>query len=528
MIGNPSSNQDSTLFLYGPPGSGKTTVGQLLASHLDLPFIDLDLVISGQSGMSIPEIFSTEGEEGFRLRERQALEQILTPNPGIIALGGGTLLDPENRALVEARGMVVSLLASEPDLLIRLEADKSRRPLLGGDMRARLSSLMAERGEHYRSFQLQIDTSNMHPERIAWDIQIEMGRFWVEGMGGGYDVYVIRDGLSSIAASLQAFSTGAPVALVTDENVAAHYADPVQASLEEAGFRLRRIVIPPGESQKTMATVQQLWEAFLESGLERSSLVVALGGGVVGDLTGFAAATYLRGISWLLLPTTLLAMVDSSLGGKTGVDLPQGKNLVGAFHAPRLVVADPTTLATLPEAELRSGMAEVVKHGVIGDERLFEDCRQLADLRSGIAELIPRAMATKIKVIQADPYESDRRAALNLGHTIGHAVEVVSGYRLRHGEAIAIGLVAEARLSAQLNLADEGLADKIADCLRHLQLPTEIPADIDRQAVLRAMQVDKKKEDGRLRFALPVRIGKVLVGVEVKDLAERLTRTLAA
>jgi 3-dehydroquinate synthetase len=237
---------------------------------------------------------------------------------------------------------------------------------------------------------------------------------------------------------------------------------------------------------------------------------------VVGDTAGFAAATFLRGVPWVALPTSLLAMVDASLGGKTGVDLPEGKNLVGAFHPPRLVLADPQSLDTLPEAELRSGMAEVVKAGVIGDPELFNLCAHgWGELRSNLGEVVRRAMAVKISVIEEDPYEKSSRAALNLGHTLGHAVELVSDFQLRHGEAVAIGMVAEARLAERLEIAEPGLADEIERVLKGLGLPVDIPGGINRQAVLSAIQVDKKRLDGSVRFVLPVRLGEVRVGVNV-------------
>jgi 3-dehydroquinate synthase len=249
--------------------------------------------------------------------------------------------------------------------------------------------------------------------------------------------------------------------------------------------------------------------------VERTSTIVALGGGVTGDLAGFAAATILRGVRWVNVPTTILAMVDSSLGGKTGADLPQGKNLVGAFHPPALVLADPETLASLPEAELVSGMAEVVKHGLIADPGLFELASRppYADL----GRIVRRGMAVKVRVIEVDPYERGVRAALNLGHTVGHAVEKVSDYKLRHGEAIAIGMVAEARLAEHLGIAESGLAETIAEALSRMALPTAIPVSMDRGAIAQAMQMDKKKAAGVVRFALPVTVGEVVTGVEVTD-----------
>jgi 3-dehydroquinate synthase len=281
------------------------------------------------------------------------------------------------------------------------------------------------------------------------------------------------------------------------------------------------VIIPPGESSKNVRTVSTLWQEFITAGIERGSTVVALGGGVVGDITGFAAATYMRGISWVILPTSLLAMVDASLGGKTGADLPEGKNLVGAFHAPQYVLVDPNTLGSLPPEEITSGMAEVVKASIIADPDLFELCAQgMSVLEANWGEVIRRAMAVKIQVIEADPYESGLRKVLNLGHTIGHAVELVSDFKLRHGEAVSIGMVAEAQLAEQIGLADQGLANKIKRTLSGLGLPTDILGGFKRGAILDAILVDKKRSKGQARFALPVRVGEVRPDIVVEDLAK--------
>ncbi|GAI97027.1 unnamed protein product, partial [marine sediment metagenome] len=235
------------------------------------------------------------------------------------------------------------------------------------------------------------------------------------------------------------------------------------------------------EIHKNMITISQIWNTFLEAGLERGSSVVALGGGVVNDLAGFAAATYMRGIAWVALPTSLLAMVDASLGGKTGADLEQGKNLVGAFHSPRMVLVDPNLLETLPEKEFRGGLAEVVKHAVIDDEELFERCSQgWQEVQSDWPNLVSRAMAVKIKIIEKDPFEKHQRAVLNFGHTIGHALEKVTKFSLSHGEAVSIGMVAETRLAQLAHITVPGMSAKIENTLSELGLPTEIPDTLDR------------------------------------------------
>jgi len=506
-------------FLYGPPGSGKSRTGQLLAQRLALPFYDLDAEIERRCEQTIPAIFADQGESGFRARERAALQAVLENNGGVVALGGGALLDSACRQLAETNGTVVCLSAPFETLLARLCGDASR-PLLGGEEEraARLNALLAQRSQHYASFALRLDSDRLSPEQVCDEIQILLGAFHVTGMGAGYDVRVLAGGLERCGALLRQRGLQGPVALVCDENVARHHAGGVQRALQASGYTVQPIVIPPGEAHKTPETVGRLWQGFLEGGLERGSTVFALGGGVVGDLAGFAAATYLRGVRWVCAPTTLLAMADASLGGKTGADLPQGKNLVGAFHPPSLVLADPAVLQTLPEEELRSGLAEVVKHGILQDETLFARCARgwPAVAEPDWGEVVRRAVAVKVRFIETDPYERGVRAALNLGHTIGHGVERLSDYRIRHGEAVAIGLVAEARLAERIGLAESGLAEHIRGVLSGLGLPTEIPAEMDPQTLQSAMQVDKKRAGGRLRYALPLRIGAFQVGVEVE------------
>jgi shikimate kinase/3-dehydroquinate synthase len=518
-----------TIFIYGPPGSGKTSVGNLLAQKLNLPFVDLDEVIEEEAGSTIPEIFAMGGEASFRRREKTALEKLLKPG-SVVSLGGGALLDGESRQQVQLAGPVLCLNAPLEVLLERLRRDENERPLIaysheGGNSAAsatyeeNLKILLAQRQVHYNSFHLQLDTSTSDLENLVWKAQVILGRFFVRGMGVGYPVEVSQGGLSELGYWFDFIRMRGPVALVCDENVAPLYAGSVVEALEKHGYTINVIQIPAGEQSKNVRTVENLWGEFLSAGLDRGSTAIALGGGVINDLVGFAAATYLRGISWVAAPTTLLGMVDASLGGKTGVDLSQGKNLVGAFHAPRLVLADPATIETLPVEEVTSGMAEVVKAGVIGDALLFGLCSQgWETVKENWEEIIRRSMAVKIRIIEEDPYEKGRRASLNLGHTIGHAVELVSGFKLRHGEAVAIGMVAETRLAERLGLAEKGLTNLIQHTLQVLDLPIEIPGDMDSAYIIQTMRVDKKKSGGVVRLALPVAIGEVRYGIGIEDL----------
>jgi 3-dehydroquinate synthase len=505
-------------FIYGPPGSGKTTLGKSLAEALGLPFLDLDGAIQARAGQTIPEIFQTQGETGFRAVERACLEEAAQRGQGVVALGGGALLDPACRELAESCGDVLCLSAPPEALAARLEQEAGVRPLLGGEQgwQERLSALLERRSAHYASFPLQLDTGSLGPEEAAREAEVRLGAFRVSGMGAAYDVRVVSGGLEGLGEMLRQRGLNGPLVLAADGYLVSTDAPRALDSLQRAGYVTRLAAIPPGEEHKTVATVGKLWEEFLVAGLERGSTVIAMGGGVTTDLAGFAAATYLRGVRWVALPTSLLGMADASLGGKTGADLPQGKNLVGAFHPPSLVLADPQLLSTLPEPELRSGMAEVVKHGILADRQLFARCAQgWQAATADLDEIVRRGMAVKIGFIQSDPYEKGLRAALNLGHTVGHAVELASGFRLRHGEAVAIGLAVEARLAEDAGIADAGLAETILACLHGLGLPTAIPAWIDGAVFLKALRVDKKNAAGKVRFALPVRLGEYKIGVSL-------------
>lgn len=495
------------IFLYGPSTTGKSTIGQMLADNLRLPFIDLDHVIETNAGKSIPQIMEQDGEDAFRDLETNALKAINNKEESIVALGGGALLREENRAFAESNGQIILLMAELDILLSRLKADANKRPLLAGDLREKLSSLLAKREEHYSSFANQLRVDDKSIEQVAQQLQIQLGRHHLSAMGE-YDV-IVGD-----VSNLMNFPMQNPI-VVTDQNVAKFHLDRIMQTL---GGDAKSVIIPAGEENKNLETVSHLWNSFLQNGLDRKSTVIALGGGVIGDLSGFAASTYMRGIQWVGVPTTLLSMVDASMGGKTGFDLPEGKNLIGSFYPPKLVLADPNLLLTLTERELVSGMAEVVKHGIISDPELFELCKRgMGWVKQNLEEIVKRAMAVKIKVIEEDPYERCIRAALNLGHTVGHAVELVSRFELRHGEAIAIGMMAEAKYSARIGLAGNGLVEAIEETLSALRLPIQIPDGMPREEIIRAMRVDKKKNAKEIRFALPVEIGKVEL-VNVSDL----------
>jgi 3-dehydroquinate synthase len=326
---------------------------------------------------------------------------------------------------------------------------------------------------------------------------------------------LVRDGILEDVGSLTAKFAGAhSYAIISDTNVAPIYADRVRQSF--GGARAELFTMPPGEAAKTVGSWQELSERILTAGFGRDTSVVALGGGIVGDVAGFVAATFMRGVPYVQIPTTVVAMVDSSIGGKTGVNATGGKNLIGAFHSPRAVISDPSVLRTLPGRELRAGMAEVLKHGIIADADYlaFVEAELPRILESGggtgsMARIIERSVAIKARIVAADEREGGIRKVLNFGHTIGHALEALSGYSLLHGEAIAIGMCIEGRIAELAGLAESGLSAKIAQSLRAAALPTELPAGMSAEAVLQAAASDKKAREGKLELALPASLGRM-------------------
>jgi 3-dehydroquinate synthase len=349
-------------------------------------------------------------------------------------------------------------------------------------------------------------------------------RLAVTHPGGSYDV-VIGHGLLPELTGLAGIL--GPVAIVTDDNVGPLY-------LGQCGNADCVVTIPAGEGSKTLETVHGIYDQLLAAGIDRAATIVALGGGVVGDVAGFVAATFMRGVDFVQCPTSLLAMVDASIGGKTGVDLPQGKNLVGAFKQPSIVIADLATLHTLPAPEFAGGMAEVVKHGLIADpailDRLERDPLQLrpGDVASSsaLSTLVADAIRVKRDIVQEDPFEGGRRAVLNLGHTFAHAVEQISHYQVGHGRAVAMGLVAATHLSISLDFAAHPLQQRIEALLNRLNLPTRIPAVLSPEALLQAMSSDKKRAAGQRRLVLLRSIGNPFVTGDVTE--SQILRALAA
>ena len=475
-----------TIFIYGPPGSGKTTLGKLLAGRFSVPFEDLDdSIVLAAGGKSIPAIFSDEGEAGFRARERTALEAACTAPGHVVALGGGALLDPACRALAESHGQVICLDVPADVLKARIASQAGTRPL--ADAAEKVDRLLATRGPHYDSFPVR-----------------PVAHFAIDSGDEPSDIFVGRGLVDTVGAWAAARKLGGRAVVVGDSNTFPLYGERVLASLRKAGFSATALTIPAGEETKTIDTVMSMWRAFLAAELGRSDFAVAVGGGVTGDMTGFAAASWMRGMRWINVPTSLLAMVDASTGGKTGCDLPEAKNMVGAFHSPTFVLADTATLDTLPPRELACGMAETIKHAFIADPGLLDD------------PSVARSLAVKVKIVTEDAKEKGVRAKLNLGHTVGHALEIATNFSIKHGEAVAIGSVEEPRLAVRLGLAPADWPDTVAAAFAAAKLPTALPVGITFDSLAEIMRHDKKQRGGKISFALPCAPGDVrLVPVAV-------------
>ncbi len=522
------------IILTGFMGTGKTAVGRRVARQLDLPFIDMDAEIEARAGKPISRIFSDDGEAAFRTLEARICRELGAKSEGwpelkdgaVIATGGGALVDPENLAALRTIGIVICLDA-EVDEILRRIGDRANRPLLNvDDPRGQIERLLAVRREAYARIPWHIDTTRLSVRQVAKRVLAiaEADSLSVRYPRGVYEVHIGEGLRHHVGGTLR--TAGAPsgsrVALVCNDVVTPLYAGDVGESLRAAGLRPFTCLIPDGEQHKTLATVRSLYRQFLGGGLDRSDSVLSLGGGVTGDIAGFAAATFMRGVRFAQVPTSLLAMVDASVGGKTGVDLPEGKNLVGAFKQPASVTVDPTVLGTLEEAEFRSGMAEVIKHTIIGNPDLFAELKEMGrrattgDIRNTLAAAqIARALRVKIDIVEGDPYERGRRAVLNLGHTVGHALEKLSHFDLRHGEAVSVGMIAAARIAASMGRADPSVPKDLEATLTAWGLPTScrVPESPQFQAdaMWQAMGHDKKRRGGTLRWVLPLAIGEVAV-----------------
>jgi shikimate kinase/3-dehydroquinate synthase len=533
------------IFLSGLMGAGKSTVAKALAARTSLPRFDLDELIVQQMGGSVAELFRERGEAAFRALERTTLERLIAEQPNaVIALGGGVVVDRVLRRRLLEAGWVVTLDAATEELARRV-GSATDRPLLsdplansqnsqnsepGQNIHARLLALRSERAEAYAECHVRLDTTQLDPERCAraiWDAVAEEPIVVPLGTRS-YRVHVGNNNRHTLLARILELGPVTGMLMVSDTQVGPAWARALSSELRAQGKTVTHLELAPGESAKTLESVDVIWNAALDVGIDRAGLILAVGGGVVGDLAGFAAATLLRGVRVAHIPTTLLAMVDSSIGGKTGFDTRHGKNLVGAFHQPSFVLSDVQTLGTLSHEERRAGLAEVVKSAWLDGEAAVAQLEHDADALArgddaAILRAIRMAARLKARIVTADEREEGQRALLNLGHTLAHAIEASSGYAgIRHGEAVSIGMVAACRVGRQLGRLQPADAERAQRLLDRLGLPTGVDAYLS-DRVLSFVSADKKRKGAKVNFVAPGRPGDTtLVSLGLDELHKML------
>ena len=515
-----AASDSRNIVLTGFMGTGKTTVGRLLAEELGYEFVDTDVVIEERHG-KIADVFRTVGEEAFRSIERELAAELADRVRLVISTGGRMMLDPQNVANLSRNGRVFCLVATPDEIVDRVTNDPSpiERPLLAvPDPRQRIVELLAERSPDYRRF-AQLTTDAVSPQSVASDLAAlatsDPHRFAIDNPSGDYEYSV---GAAVLPFVRQLAGIEGPMVVVTNPEVSGLY-------LASCGDVDLAITLPTGRGrQKNLSAVQHVYDALLDANIDRSATIVSLGDSIVGDVAGFAAATYFRGLDLVHCPTDLIAMIDTSIGGKVGLDVPQGKNLIGLFKQPRAVVADVATLQTLSRRQFSSGMAEVVKHALIAGSHLLDQLEggewhasshEERDSLGRLQTLVAQAIQVKIAIVQDDPFEEARRAILNLGHTFAYAFEQVGGDALTHGEAVGVGLVAAARLSEQWGSAAPGLADRVEALVARVGLATHLPIAMPIDDLIEAMRRDKKRQGGKLRFVLLHDVGEPFISDDV-------------
>jgi shikimate kinase/3-dehydroquinate synthase len=558
-----ANRRKSNLVITGFSGTGKSLVGKEVACRLGWAFLDTDDEIMKLTGRPIAEIFRKDGEGKFRQLERDAIKKACRKRRVVIAVGGGAIVDPQNYELLARNAFIVCLEANPEVIYERLFSEAACspetevRPLLAVDNPLeRIGQLKASRQPYYARADWTIHTDTLgigeaadevirawgllgRPDRhlsplpsrekksgsrseadddIAWRVRTATQ---------SYPVFVGYSLLGKLGEKMKQADLCGTAIVISDDNVFSVYGGKIESVLKDAGFDVYSFVVPPGEETKSTDSVTRIYDFLVERRVQRDDIIVALGGGVVGDLAGFVAATFLRGMPWVQVPTSLVAMVDASIGGKVGVNHPEGKNLIGAFYQPNLVLADPQTLATLPRRELTSGWAEVIKHGLILDKEYFEflegNVSKLMRLEpESLIRVVARSAAIKAEVVGQDEKEREgKRTILNYGHTIGHGLEAAAEYRrFLHGEAVAIGMMGAARLSERLGLLSSKAVERQQAILQGFGLPTSVRTKrgdpkITIAAMTRAMELDKKIKEKAIRWVLLEDVGKAIIRIGV-------------
>lgn len=522
--------------LIGFMGAGKTVVGRELAKLLKLPFVDLDQEVEAQAGQTISELFAAQGEKAFRDLETKTLLNLKQPWPHVLATGGGVVLKPDNLSWLKQNYFIVYLKASQEQTAKRLK-NSSNRPLLAGNFSAQLKALYEARQSLYQqTAHKQITTDNLSVKEIANRIvrfvnSKKITTIKVNLKPNSYPIY-IGEGLLGKLAEVLRQTWVLPqnekknrAVIITNPVIGRNWASGVKEQLSLIFNHVNYKEIPAGERYKSWRTALKLYNYLLNIGADRQTVLIALGGGVIGDLVGFVAATFMRGMPYIQIPTTLMAQVDSSIGGKTAINHPLAKNIIGAFYQPQAVFIDPLGLKTLPKREFKNGLSEVIKYAFIANKpaaKVLANTLGTPYLTNCLDWLIEQSVAVKAKIVAEDEKEQGLRAILNYGHTVGHALEAATSYqKLRHGEAVALGMLAEAHLAYKEGLISSEVVEQHYDLIKKAGLPTKWPANIAREAVLKHLVHDKKRFANNLRFVLLKGVGQPeIVPVVVDKVAE--------
>jgi shikimate kinase/3-dehydroquinate synthase len=563
----------SRIVLTGFSGTGKSAVASIVARGLGWDVADTDEMVQRSAGKSILDIFRDDGEGAFRDLEREAIREACSRERVVVSAGGGAVLRVENRRAMADGGFVVCLEARPETILRRLTVGGRTldRPLLAReDPLSRVRELKASRQHLYALCDWSVQTDSLTPKEVAAEMlrafkdiaasvladpsrlealsaaeadappgtlhAIPSGAAsMVSAAGGEYPVIVGWGLLSGLGQRLRELGLARRGYVISDEAVFQHTGDEIEETLKGAEVPFDVYLVPPGEASKSLETASAMYDWLIQRKAERGHTVVALGGGMVTDLGGYVAATFARGLPLVHVPTSLLGMVDAAIGGKVGVNLPQGKNMIGAFYQPRMVVADVSMLRTLPPREYFSGWAEVIKHGFIADEALLafleENADRILKLDPGVTtEAVRRSVAIKARIVSEDEREeSGLRTMLNYGHTLAHAIESATGYtRFLHGEAVAVGMMAAAGISARLGLLAPEIVERQRRTLQLYKLPVEAKG-IDRARIEAGMSVDKKVRGKRVQWVLLEGIGRPVLRDDVPSevVEEALTEVLA-
>ena len=512
---------------------GKTAIGNKLADKINLPFIDLDEFIENKTSLRVAQIFERHGEHYFRKLEKEACREISRMPDAVIATGGRTLLDERNKFLLSSSGLIVTLLCSQDKIFQRIRNEPNLRPLLASNSKDDFSKIYRQREALYQRLPNKIDVTNLGPDKAAEEImKLFSGReisFEIKAGEERSSVLVKTGIIGELGVFFKDYAPNGKAFVLSDNTVFSLYGQRLLNGLEEAGLESKVFLLTPGESRKNLGSARRIYDWLEKERATRSALFICFGGGVISDIGGFTASTFHRGLPLVNIPTTLLAQVDASIGGKNAINLKDAKNQIGTFFFPRHVLIDPLFLVTLNRRQMQEGLIEALKVGIIADGELYQLIKNhIPELMANdiglLEQVISRAVGVKSRVVNQDPYEKNTRRVLNLGHTFGHALEGSVKYRrISHGQAVGLGMICAAKLGKLLGITPAYVHSGIKDVLSEMKAPIHL-RDGDTSTILSLMEFDKKKRKGKMVFVVPKKIGEVVItqNVKKKDIIDSL------